>query len=102
MVTTFPPRRRAWILSFSYDPSKVRVRYDLNFKSARRLPPEHEIGMRGPELHCPFRVSYLIRLLLIRSASTGRRAGELRGLGANGRNFSVVQSNFGPIQGRDK
>jgi hypothetical protein len=65
MVTTFPPRRRGWILSFLYDPSKVRVRYNLNFKSARRLPPEHEIGMRGPELHCPFRVSYLIRLLLV-------------------------------------
>jgi len=72
MVATFPPRRRARILSFLYDPSKVRVRYDLNFKSARRLPPEHEIGVRGPELHCPFRVSYLIRLLLVRSGADAR------------------------------
>ena len=65
MVSTFPPRGRAWILSLLYDPSNVRVRYDLDFKSARWLPPEHEIGMRGPELHCPFLVSYLIRLLLV-------------------------------------
>lgn len=65
MVTTFPPRRRAWILSFLYDPSKVRVCYNLKLKSAPWLSPGHEIGLRGAELDCPFGVCYLIRSLLV-------------------------------------